>query len=108
MVCNLGPAEVVQVEHGIRPDCHRHRHLTRREANQHVAAGVARWLGTNQRALSATITATEVIRAATGSGYDRAVITGGAEWRPRPSGPGGLQAATVVQMENGLGRRKRQ
>lgn len=63
-ICRLSGAEVSGLERfGTRPDCRRHNHLRRKDAESLVQSSKARWVGSKRRAVAAT-------RAATDIGYD--------------------------------------
>ncbi len=87
-VCILHGLDVGRLEHlGLRPDCHGHDHVRRCDAEQQIRAGVARWVGPKQLAITLKTKTTE-------AGYDMAAARkDDREWTPAPSGP-----CTVLQM----------
>jgi len=59
-ICDLNAPEVAKLEqYGIQPDCRRHNHLRQQDAARLVICGRARFIGTKQRAITATRSGTD-------------------------------------------------
>jgi hypothetical protein len=70
-ICELTALEADDLDRrGIRPDCHRHGHLVKTAARELVVTGSARWVGSKQKAVTASKRSNASTRLATGRGYD--------------------------------------
>lgn len=59
-VCELSASDVAGLEQaGVKPDCRQHNHLRKMDAEERVRSKRFRWIGSKQRAIAATLVATD-------------------------------------------------